>query len=100
MHVDRQQLFWKKYNGLQFAMAAACMPNTARVCAAEPMKIKIPSRSARCLPNLASQSLELIFTPRHLRDGGNQPPRVQICKSVAVVPRNGYAGQPIDASAT
>jgi len=34
--------FWKKYNGLQFAMAASCMPNTARVCAAEPMKIKIP----------------------------------------------------------
>jgi hypothetical protein len=34
--------FWKKYNGIQFAMAASCMPNTALVCAAKPMQIKTP----------------------------------------------------------
>lgn len=39
--------FWKKYNGLQFSMAASCMPNTARVSEAKPIKVKAPA--AVCL---------------------------------------------------
>jgi hypothetical protein len=42
MRCGTSAAFWKKYNGIQFAMAASCMPNTALVCAAKPMQIKTP----------------------------------------------------------